>query len=561
MAGPETYRSRYGVAAPEAPESEPAIAEPAQQEQDFGYDEATPTTYQNPQADERGMGPAPRPLEMGAGYAWQPDFYPSAREPHVIGRTRGVGKYQGADVYNQTAGLYPVDVSASRLQYIQNERKELQKLAAKASNPLEGLEDLHRAEYRDIGHRWAFEQLNREQDSVIELYGGDTTKAMADLSNPATAVGRQHKERLDAINTVFRLANQNTKTAQQVITDMENGVKQWDQKLYDESQDVLHGISTGGDPQVLAKQNRNYATMVDLRSYIEKSGLQRMLGDAMVEIDTLGKVQNMGGKWFLPKDTTISTPEGLVDAVAKSLAPRYAMQLGQDEVRDIVSQYASSAKRLKDPLVQNFPKAAKAKEDKGDRDGWINGGWQQNGIRVDVQPLGKNSVRRTYGQDGRETTTAYDGYALKIRRDSDGEWKDIGPVQLRNSNGVNIYMQPEEIVRRNGKWFISGKQYAYGKQQAEKDPAASPLDALDKPASAGYPTQGFKELQHILVPFDKNNDWAKAYGINPDEIIGMYRGGQQAPASISPADFDAQWSKLPKGGTLVGPDGKTYRKN
>jgi hypothetical protein len=52
----------------------------------------------------------------------------------------------------------------------------------------------------------------------------------------------------------------------------------------------------------------------------------------------------------------------------------------------------------------------------------------------------------------------------------------------------------------------------------------------------------------------------KALGLG---TVNSERAGRDtAPkaATITPADFDAQWAKLPKGGQLVGPDGKTYTK-
>ena len=558
---PQVEVEEAEAAAPDAASVDPALgaADKAYEEEDAG-------PYRNPNVDERGMGRPTNPLEMrDTGYAWQPNFYPGSREPHVLGQTRGVGKYQGAPIFNQTAGAFPLDVIASRSSYLAKERKENMAAAAKLADPNTELEDIKRAEYRDKTHAYQYDELAKERRAVIDLYQGNTKEAMAALNNPNTIVGRQHKQLVDSLNTITRLVNQNTEKAQEVVTGMESGGKQWDQKLYDESQDILHGLSTGGDGRELAKQHRNYASMINLRTYFKDTGLQGMLQQSGNTIETLGKVQNKGGKWFMDKDVTEFTPEQQIDAVVDGLPPMYHMQMGRDKLKEFVRGYVNE-KRLKEPIVKNFDSGGGGSDKpKSKRDGWVDGGWQQNGIRVTVQDQGKPTKNAVIKSGRPVQYKGQEEFALDIRREKDGEYVDLGPVALRNSNGVKQYMIPQEIVRRNGRWFISGPLYAYGKQQAESATGAEGEDPYEPGAektSGAEPSQDqkFKELKPKLFPFEENLSWANDYGINPDEIIRMHKGGKTVRFDTDSGSqtVSSGSEAAPAPGAKKAPDGNWY---
>ena len=65
--------------------------------------------------------------------------------------------------------------------------------------------------------------------------------------------------------------------------------------------------------------------------------------------------------------------------------------------------------------------------------------------------------------------------------------------------------------------------------------------------------KGLAELRRYII----NND---IKGDNPKMQFVKERGAQKEQPANNQEDFDTQWSKLKPGETLVGPDGKTYKK-
>lgn len=117
------------------------------------------------------------------------------------------------------------------------------------------------------------------------------------------------------------------------------------------------------------------------------------------------------------------------------------------------------------------------------------------------------------------------------------------------------HMVPTRVMNVDGKLFIVGKQ-ARESGAVSEDPTS-----VKGKGAAEY--QDYNALPDIMVPYEENKGRLAEYFPWVDDAklrkdLGVNSSAQAATPSAS--DFDTQWSKLPKGGTLVGPDGKTYTK-
>lgn len=150
------------------------------------------------------------------------------------------------------------------------------------------------------------------------------------------------------------------------------------------------------------------------------------------------------------------------------------------------------------------------------------------------------------------------------------------PLSLPNKNfagaiGVNLENgHPEKALNSSDSYSIVGAGdfpvSKYTGQVAQPDWAAKHPDAVIYKRMVHVQqksTDGQDIISSHLIPYEnlpKNvanqKDVRTALsGFNKTPVYGG-----QTTQKTTPQDFDSQWAKIPKGGTLVGPDGVTYTK-
>jgi hypothetical protein len=135
-----------------------------------------------------------------------------------------------------------------------------------------------------------------------------------------------------------------------------------------------------------------------------------------------------------------------------------------------------------------------------------------------------------------------------------------------DQGGSEKFIIPERLIKIGNKLFVSGKEAV--EPGASKTGGTSMSFTMDDGN-----IQEFKVLGDKVVPYEGNESRLEAYfpwlsaGVIDEKLRDTKpRGGnpQQSKAQETKlptaSQFDAEWSKLPKGGTLTGPDGKTYTK-
>jgi len=137
-----------------------------------------------------------------------------------------------------------------------------------------------------------------------------------------------------------------------------------------------------------------------------------------------------------------------------------------------------------------------------------------------------------------------------------------------DQGGSEKFLIPERLINIGGELFISGKEAV----EPGAGKAASGMSMSFKMDDGNI--QEFKVLGDKVVPYKGNESRIEGYfpWMSPDAISEKFqgtkprRGNPQQSGSAQGAklpteqEFDSAWSKLPKGGTMTGPDGKTYTK-
>jgi hypothetical protein len=134
-------------------------------------------------------------------------------------------------------------------------------------------------------------------------------------------------------------------------------------------------------------------------------------------------------------------------------------------------------------------------------------------------------------------------------------------------NGDDTPMIPLRLMDVDGTLYIVGKESRYTGETSVGGSSGGgrvSLDDEDETPAAVSSIADFKRLPDIRVPYSGNETVFEEYfpGLNEEsvmEIFGSRSKGKKGTAP-TPEEFNSKWAKLPKGSSMIGPDGETYIK-
>jgi hypothetical protein len=134
-------------------------------------------------------------------------------------------------------------------------------------------------------------------------------------------------------------------------------------------------------------------------------------------------------------------------------------------------------------------------------------------------------------------------------------------------NGDDTPMIPLRLMDVDGTLYIVGKESRYTGETSVGGSSGGgrvSLDDEDETPAAVSSIADFKRLPDIRVPYSGNETVFEEYfpGLDEEsvmEIFGSRSKGKKGTAP-TPEEFNSKWAKLPKGSSMIGPDGETYIK-
>lgn len=134
-------------------------------------------------------------------------------------------------------------------------------------------------------------------------------------------------------------------------------------------------------------------------------------------------------------------------------------------------------------------------------------------------------------------------------------------------NGDDTPMIPLRLMDVDGTLYIVGKESRYTGETSVGGSSGGgrvSLDDEDETPAAVSSIADFKRLPDIRVPYSGNETVFKEYfpGLDEESVMEIFgsRSKSKKGTAPTPEEFNSKWAKLPKGSSMIGPDGETYIK-
>lgn len=322
-----------------------------------------------------------------------------------------------------------------------------------------------------------------------------------------------------------------------------------DPELRQEAQDYLmgtgkFGTAEGPDVMTQVEKGRRFERLMSREKFF-KDYITPGINNAMRVWQDQGKIDYPSGMVRLT-ETEKKDYDGLIDAEARRMS---AMGYGSYEE---VSEYLR--KRLPGSVVVDTKLQSPA-----------SGGNSSSGVSPS-QKVVMTATKAPYWEPSPGASRDVESVRLSLPAG--------GKIGVRSFNGVGkepVDMIPIYIQRsayNPDEFFIVGESPM--DTQTETDAETTTEETWDEAETNRRTTDASvsKRRKQIVVPLEGNEenlsiavqgqDWRsvlnKAFGQNTQAKP------VSSQAKLTPQEWDAKWAALPKGGTLVGLDGKTYTK-
>lgn len=136
-----------------------------------------------------------------------------------------------------------------------------------------------------------------------------------------------------------------------------------------------------------------------------------------------------------------------------------------------------------------------------------------------------------------------------------GKKVQMSPKNFVDLDGNPITMRPTYIVNDKGNLYAAGEIVGKGQTVTYTTMEENEDGEMEEVTKTVDTTKG---IAPVTLPL-KGNEATFAEVFGQDYAKG-FSGAKQDSAKPSPEQFNTQWSKLPKGASLMGPDGKMYTK-
>lgn len=302
-----------------------------------------------------------------------------------------------------------------------------------------------------------------------------------------------------------------------------------------------------------------------LRHTLDEPGEIKKMGEIIPDIETENyKIMHNGVEATIAKNQMFLPNGSLTDAGKKAMAAAdvlyktpQAQKLAQNWLeRGVVKDEDEAHQRFISEVLNTKDKQAKKtfsmhssgaapKEDKS-----------KPKVSGNTLTVGNNVWTRRVLDDGKET------FVISKTDVTNNKPLDFEGVTRKDENG-NDLIDPETKQKTSKDIIVTGYPTQIEKSSDGKRFIITVIDADGNATKVD------------MTP--RNSDKIKnEYGLNPFEARKLITGGLDVGEAgvgtavtgvktvkssvITPKEFEDQWAKLPPGGSLVGPDGKTYRK-
>lgn len=535
---------------------------------------------------QRGERPQRRVRVEPGGLGWavgSDAFYPGGMRPNES-RSTAVGKYGGVPLFAATMA-FPDAVFASRLQGISQKRNNIQK-AIQSLDPMAGVEDVNAPEYRDSFNRGAMGSINSYIADVYDMWGKEDGQQR--LMTPGTEEYKGLRERGNQWTTVARSINQATKNADAIIEGMDGGSLDFDQKLYDQAQQVRHRLGMYAGQHDIAALSRELPALnatVDFYDEVKKDGLMDLLKKSAHVQDTVSLVKS--GNLKVPGFTTFlntkQTRSDLVDSLTEAYARRHR-NIPRDTIQEFFERAAPSDLEEKVTVKANpRPKGSGKSNEVSDAQRYQADATVVPMNAVDVYGKPVNLATNANGEEVYRPTVNLMGFSNK-------QGKVAAPLEYR-SGGNSVFMHPTRAMNVDGEIYIIGKRTGMPRTKAEVEAkgkaeklSAEQLAKLTKgyddiqegntdTEDAQATIEHFSTLQDVVVPLSGQNEGLLSQSLGVDatklrKALAIHPGNAPVPQPaqdettplIPKWTSQEQFNALPVGALFIGPDGKKYKK-
>lgn len=400
--------------------------------------------------------------------------------------------------------------------------------------------------------------MDRFVDEIAASYGGDRKDAMRRIVSDPELKARW-RDRGAKWEEVGQTSQYLFKDAQTRLLQAEMGEVEMDADERQAAQDLVMGLGqfgSDGQPDVhkQVEMGRRYEAVVSRNKYF-KEYIAPGIAATVQTLQAQGKFNRANGALILT-ETEKKNWDGQIDQESRRMA---AMGMGSKEEMEKYLRGKLPSSEVVSTEYKMLPTSG------GGSGSGVAGqtGYsaQYNPVRPAANKLVADNLRAA-GANIPEGANRIDQVTLFDV--TSGKGKFPAPRQT----GDGDYIHPTGVFRDQ-----SGKLWIYGKEAREPSTTSQGAYRADSDERDEAPTvEEFNRLKDVVKPYEDNAGIISGAfpGLTRGELVriidegvaGLPKRGAvvEETVTITPEQFNAQWSKLPKGGKLMGPDGVEYTK-
>lgn len=509
------------------------------------------------------------------------DFFPTRGAGTQRGQTTRIGRYGGSPIFVGSPGVMPFAVLADRRRALQQQQAQAEQQAKGLAERLK-VQDPKEAEYVAPYRQYA----QAEMDSMIQsraamLAGGEdrvkpkhVRRAWREASGGDSEFSRMFRSKMDELDAKRLMIDDNTEQAQAMLKEIQDN-----ERGIDAPPEMIEDLID------LVERQGEYATM-PIDEFAKTSG--RVIGQFNAFKDLKDQVDmTIKSKGFTDYDIQ-RIREGRWVGIGIEEQQSYETQ--REALRNqMVKKYGSEGTKwftddridqMIDTMLPPISKTLKVDEASQPSTGSSGAG---NPVSEALSAVDVGGVQLT-DRDGKMIKGAggvnKDDQFVQIHlrnKTTTGRVSYLTPTTLNRQDpqkgeAERLSVIPTDIlIAENGARYVYGfetKQPYAGRVRFNKSTGLMEvLNTLGEVEDSFSPDdQGayFDYLDPVIVPYEQNKGVIQqATGITEADVNAKrdeYAQKESSAGPISPEEFNKKWASLKPGDTLVGPDGKTYKK-